>query len=248
MALGYTARGTSASNASSSTTYAITPGSNFAAGSLAVICLSADNSSSGGSTNNISSVTDTHGNVWRARQTPIFDNGAASAGIQGGIFTTDMSAGVLTTGSTITVTFGVTLTAKSYALWEVTPTAGWIPLFLAGGNQAGVAVTAGATYTITTGSIEVADVVICCVAMESGTTQTYTADTDTTNGSWSSVQYSEVGSTTSGNCIGSQAKTQTTTGSTQSYDAVLAAAADSVGCWASFTERQVKRLSAIGVG
>jgi hypothetical protein len=248
MALACTNRGTAASNASASTTYAFSPASNFAAGSLAVICISADNSSTGGSTNNISSVTDSHGNVWRARQLPIWDNGAASAGIQGGMFTTDMSAGVLTTGSTITITFGANTTAKSYTLHEMVPTAGWVPLYLEGGVIAGSATTAGGSYTITTGTVRVADIVLCTHAMESGTTQTYTADSDTTNGTWATNQYSEVGSTTGGNCIASQHKIQTTTASTQTYNGGTSAVSDSVGCWATFTERQVKRLSLAGVG
>lgn len=235
MTLSCTDRGTGASNASSSTTYAFSPASNFAAGSIAVVCISADNSSTGGSTNNVSSVTDSLGNTWYVAQKPIFDNGVASAGIQGAIAWTPQSKGPLQTSTTITVTFGNALTAKSYTLHEVSASAG-LPTYKTGGVGTGSAVAAAGTYSMTTGSIAVGNLLICTLAMESGTTQTYTADSDTTNGTWSAVQYSEVGSTTSGNCIGSQYKLQTTTGSTQSYNATLAAAADSIGAWAEFTE------------
>jgi hypothetical protein len=236
MTISCTNRGTAASNASSATTYAFSPASNYAAGSLAVLCVSADNSVSGGATNNVTSVTDSLGNTWLLAQKPIFDNGAASAGIQGLIAYTTMGKGNLTTGTTITVTFGTAVPAKSYALFEVVPTSGLLATYKTGGVQAGAAVTAAGTYTVTTGSIAVGNLVICTVAMESGTGQTYTADSDATNGSWSTVQYSEVGTTTTGNCIGAQSKVQTTTGSTQSYDVTLAEAADSVGAWAEFTE------------
>jgi hypothetical protein len=220
----------------------------MAAGSLAVLCLAADNSVSGGATNNISSVTDSLNNVWYLRHKPIFDNGTTSAGEQGLIAVTNMSAGALQTGSTITVTFADATTAKAYALWEIVPSANGVPVYVTGGVQAGSAVGATGTYTITTGTIPVADIAITVHAMESGTTQTYTADTDVTNGTWSSVQYSEVGTTTSGCCIASQYKIQTTTASTQAMDGGVLLAADSVGAWAQFSEVQVKRLALAGVG
>lgn len=234
MAISCTNRGTAASNASSSTTYAFSPASNFASGSLAVICVSADNSSTGGATNNVSSVTDSIGNTWKLVQRPIFDNGAASAGIQGAIAYTDMSAGTITTGTTITVTFGAATTAKSYTLHEVVPTAGKVIGYVQGGVATGKSGTTAPTMT--TGTITNGNLLIATFAMESGTTQTFTDDADTTNGTWSASQYSEVGSTTSGNCIGTQYKIQTTTNSTQTYNPTLGATADTVGAWAEFTE------------
>src|SRR6188508_1458491 len=211
MTLTVTTRGGTANNAANATTVTFSPASNFAAG-LAVLHISADNSSSGGSTNNISSVTDTLGNVWVARLLGIHDVAAASAGIQSATFTTDQSAGLLTTGTTITITFLDATQAKSWALWEVVASvANAQPVYLTGANATGQ--TGTTAPTVTTGTIEVGDACLAMVAMEAGTTQTYTADADATNGTWNAGVYFEVGSTTSGNCIGSQYKVQTTTAS-----------------------------------
>lgn len=62
MALTGTDRGTGTHKTSASS-FTLNPGSNFTAGALAVLCIAADNSSTGGSTNNISSVTDSLGNL-----------------------------------------------------------------------------------------------------------------------------------------------------------------------------------------
>ena len=246
MARSVTNRGTAASNASSSTTYAFSPSGNYAAGSLAVLCVSADNSGAGGAANNISSVTDSLGNPWTLVQLPIFDNGSVNAGIQGCIAVTNMRVGLLTTGTTITVTFADATTAKSYTLHEIVPTAGSVAAYLQGGVAAGQSGTTAPTMT--TGSITVGNVLVALCAMEAGTTETFTDDADATNGSWAASQYSEVGSTTGGNCIGVQTKIQTTTASTQTFNPTLGAAADTVGAWAEFAENPARRLAIAGVG
>lgn len=246
MALVGTDRGSGASNAASATTFGFSPGSNYTAGTLAVVCIAADNSVSGGATNNTSSVTDSLGNVWRMVQLPIFDNGAASAGVQGVIAVTDMSAGTLTTGSTITVTWLDAVTAKSWVLHEVAPTAGFRPLQLTGGDAAGQSGTT--TPTLTSGTIAVGNLLIAAIFMECGTTQTSTQDGDATNGAWSAQQYNEVGSTTGGSAIVSQRKVQTTTASAQTFNPTMGASADTVGAWIEVTEVAVKRLASLGVG
>ena len=246
MALTGTDRG-SGNNGTGGATFALNPGSNLTAGALAVLCIAADNSVTGGASNNISSVTDSLGNVWHARQLPIFDNGAASAGVQGGIFTTDQGAGALTTGTTITVTFGTSTTAKSWTLMEVTAASGSQAMFLTGANATGAA--ASTAPTVTTGTIAVGDMVIAMVAMEAGTAQTYTNDADTTNGTWSASQYNEVGATTvAGSAIGSQRKLQTTTNSTQTFNPTLGTACDLICSWISVREVVLKKLSLCGVG
>jgi hypothetical protein len=245
MALTGTDRGTGTHNTSASS-FGLNPGSNFTAGALAVLCLAADNSSSGGSTNNINSVTDSLGNLWRARQRPIFDNGTASAGVQGAIYTTDQSAGTLQTGTTITVNFGAATVAKTWTLMEVTAAAGSQAIPLTGANATGQA--ASSAPTVTTGTIAVGDMVIATVAMEAGTTQTLTSDADTTNGSWSTAQYAEIGSTTSGSAIGSQRKVQTTTASTQTFNPTLGLTCDLICSWISVREIAPKRLALAGVG
>ena len=245
MALTRTARGSGTHNTSASS-FTLNAASNLTAGALAVLCVAADNSSSGGSTNNITSVTDTLGNDWRARQRPIFDNGAASAGVQGAIYTTDQSAGAIQTGTTITVNFGAATVAKTWALSEVTAAAGSQAMVLTGANATGQA--ASSAPTVTTGTIAVGHMVIAMVAMEAGTTQTYTDDADTTNGTWSASQYAEIGSTTSGSAIGVQAKTQTTTASTQTFNPTLGLTCDLICSWISVKEVTPKKLALSGVG
>lgn len=245
MALTGTDRGTGKHQTSASS-FTLNPGSNFTAGALAVLCIAADNSSTGGSTNNISSVTDSLGNLWRARQLPIFDNGSASAGVQGGIFTTDQSAGTLQTGTTVTVSFGAATVAKTWTLMEVTAAAGSQALVLTGANATGQAGVSAPT--VTTGTIEVGDMVIAMVAMEAGTTQTLTSDADTTNGTWSAAQYNEIGSSSSGSAIGSQRKVQTTTASTQTFNPTLGLPCDLICSWISVREIAPKKLALAGVG
>lgn len=245
MALTGTDRGTGTHKTSASS-FTLNPGSNFTAGALAVLCIAADNSSTGGSTNNISSVTDSLGNLWIARQLPIFDNGSASAGVQGGIFTTDQSAGTLQTGTTVTVSFGAATVAKTWTLMEVTAAARSQALVLTGANATG---QPGSSWpTVTTGTIEVGDMVIAMVAMEAGTTQTLTSDADTTNGTWSAAQYNEIGSSTSGSAIGSQRKVQTTTASTQTFNPTLGLPCDLICSWISVREIAPKKLALAGVG
>lgn len=245
MALTGTDRGTGKHQTSASS-FTLNPGSNFTAGALAVLCIAADNSSTGGSTNNISSVTDSLGNLWRARQLPIFDNGSASAGVQGGIFTTDQSAGTLQTGTTVTVSFGAATVAKTWTLMEVTAAARSQALVLTGANATGQPGSSGPT--VTTGTIEVGDMVIAMVAMEAGTTQTLTSDADTTNGTWSAAQYNEIGSSSSGSAIGSQRKVQTTTASTQTFNPTLGLPCDLICSWISVREIAPKKLALAGVG
>jgi hypothetical protein len=87
-------RGTGTHN-TAATSFTLTPGSNCTALAKIVLCVAADNSSSGGATNDFTTVTDTLGNTWIKRQSPVFDNGAASAGVQGAIYETDQTAGTL---------------------------------------------------------------------------------------------------------------------------------------------------------
>lgn len=248
MALTATNRG-SGTNNSANTSWTVTPGSNFTAGALGVLCVAADNGASGGSTNDLgATLTDSLGNIWYKRQAPLFDNGAASAGVQGAIYTSNLSAGAPTTSTTITVTTGASATAKTWTLTEWTAAAGSQAVYLTGGTATGATTTAGGAYNVTTGTIEVGDGVTCTVAMEAGTTQTLTGDSDTTNGSWSTQQYNEIGSTTSGSAIGSQSKVQTTTASTQGYNPVTTLACDAVGAWISVREVPIKKLATAGVG
>lgn len=235
MALAITNRGLGTNN-TAGLSFTLSPTSNFAAGSTAVLCIAADNNSAGGATNNIDSVTDSLGNTWTKRQGPVFDNGAAAAGVQGAIFDTEMDGGTITTGTVITVNIGTSTTAKTWTLTQIAPAAGNVARFRAGANKSagatGTAMTLGASP-----SVNVGEVLVAAIFMESGTTQTAsTPDADATNGTWSANQYAEIGSTTSGSCIISQCKLQTTAASTQTYDVTVGISADYHGSYAIYQE------------
>lgn len=244
MALGLTNRGSGTHN-TGATSFGLSPASNPAAGSLVVLCVSADNSSSGGATNDLGTVTDSLGNTWTRHRNPIFDNGAASAGVQTAIYSTPQNAGAITTGTTITVATPSSPVAKSWTLTEVTHAANAEAVVIGGADQAG-ATTASPSFA--SSSIPVGQAVLFMVGMESGTTQTATADADTTNGSWSTQQYAEIGSTTSGSCIASQGKVQTTTASTQTYNPTLGISSDLLVSYVIIREQHTASVSHTATG
>jgi len=234
MAITGTDRGTGTNNASG-TSFTLSPASNFNAGvgSWAVFVIAADNGATNGASNNINTVTDTLNNTWTKRQSPLFDNGAANAGVQGAFFTTPMNGGTLTTGTTITVTFGNNVAvAKAWALMEITPSAGATLEYVTGGVNTG---SATANPTVTTTSITEGNIVIAGLFNEQGTTQVVTEDADTTNGTWSTQQTIDVGTTTSGMCVASQRKVVTATG-TQTYNPTLLTSSDVILSWIELRE------------
>jgi hypothetical protein len=235
MALSISNRGSGNHN-TSATSFTLSPASNLAAGSTAVLCVAADNSSSGGTTNDFTTVTDSIGNTWTKRQSPVFDNGAASAGVQGAIFTTNQNIGPLLTGTVITVSFGSSPVAKTWTLTEVVPGAGLTAEFRTGGNKSagatGTACTMGASVSVTVG-----EVIVGAFFIEGGTSNSVsTPDADGTNGTWTTNQYNEIGTTTAGSCCVSQAKLQTTTNSTQTLDITMAVSSDYHGSYVILTE------------
>ncbi len=240
MSLSGTNRGTGTHN-TGATSFTLSPGSNFDAGSMAVLCVAADNSSSGGATNDFTTITDSLGNKWVLRQLPIFDNGAASAGVQGCIATCMQEAGLLTTGTVITVNFGSSPVAKTWTLTQIAAGTGMVPVYKTGGAQgAGQSGTTAPTYT--TGTITNANIIVAAIFMESGTTQAInTDDSDGSNGAWGNTsvsQYTEVGSTTTGSCIASNFKTVTAT-ATQTYNLTMAASADTIAAYVEVQEELI---------
>lgn len=234
MAITVTNRGTFTHN-TSATSFTCSPASNCTAGRIA-ICISADNNSSGGATNNITNVTDSLGNTWTVAPSTavVFDNGAAAAGVQGSIWTTAQNAGLLQTSTTITVTLGTATTAKSGTLTQISSSLGTVSVRTSGAKSAGATGTAATLGA--SASVNVGEAILAAFFIEAGTTQTCTGDGDTTNGSWTALQYAEIGSTTSGNCCASQAKIQTTAASTQTYDVTLGISSDYRGAWVIFKE------------
>lgn len=219
----------SGNNNTSSGTLTVTPTSNFTANSFGVLCIAVDNSGAAGS-NTISPATasDSVGNTWTRRQNNLFDNGAASAGVEIAIYTANISS--LTTGASITVTWSSTSpTAKAWTLIEFTPSAGKIINYVTG--AIGTGSTTG-TPTITSGSITSGDAIIGMGGAESS--DTWAGDADTTNGSWSTHQHNVAGSGATGMSITSQTKIVTGT-ATQTYNPTLTSA-DVILGWIQLTE------------
>jgi hypothetical protein len=218
MALTVTSRGGGATTTGTTTASITGRSATLAAGSLGVLCIALDNAGSGGATAAApTTATDSKGNVWTRQADGIYDPGAASAGIEGAIYTAPIVTAFLTT-DTLTLTWiaGVTVAAKAWTWYEVIPSAGNYAEFSSGTFGAGAGAANG---QITTVSIPVGDAVIAGYFSEN--VAAVTGDSDSTNGSWTAQQTQTVGSTTSGVRIATQQKVQTTTPSTQSYDVTV---------------------------
>lgn len=216
MSLTATNRGTGNHN-TGATSVACSPTSNFTAGKMAVLFIAYDNAGSGGA-DPFSSIIDSVGNTWTSRQAILFDPGAASAGIAGRIFTCPQDIGQITTGTTVTVSFGaVSVVAKAWTFIEVNASVG-IATFRTGGTGTG---GNQASPNVVTASVTSGECAICGVVSE--TNNALTGDSDTTNGSWSTAQTTSAGSGATGVSIITQQKVVTGTG-TQSYTATHTAA------------------------
>ena len=231
-------RGTGTHN-TSALTFTATPASNLASGSWAVLVIACDNADTSGTAHSTYTVTDTNGNTWTRRVAALYDPGAAAAGVEGAVFTTDMSGGELTTGSTITVTYDANTTAKAWTLTEVIPTSLYRITFVDEGDGTG---SATAAPTVTSGSITNGNVVFGCLFNEQGTAQTVTADADATNGSWSTQQTAEVGTTAAGMTVASQYKIVTAT-ATQTYNPTLGVSSDCLCSWMQLSEELIPAIT-----
>lgn len=231
MTLTGTDRGTGTHN-TSALTFTLSPASNFTAGAMAVLCVAVDNADSSGAAHSTFTVTDTLSNTWTRRASPLYDPGAAAAGVEGAFFETMQNGGTLQTGTVITVTFDAATVAKAWTLMEVTGSVG-TPTFVTSGVGTGSATT---TPTVTTGSITSGDMVIGGLFNEQGTGQTVTGDSDATNGSWSAQQTAEVGTTAAGMTVSSQRKVVTAT-ATQTFNPTLGVSSDVILAWISITEQ-----------
>lgn len=221
MALTVTSRGTGTHNTGATT---LVPGgrtATLAAGSMGVLAIALDNAGAGGATAAApASWTDAKANVWTLRTdaSGVFDNGAASAGIEMAWYTAPITVALLTTDlGTITWAGGVSPVAKAWTWYEVIPGAGASVTYSTGGKIAGAA---AANATVVTASVAVGNAVIAGYFAEG--VAAVTGDSDTTNGTWTAQQTATIGATTSGVRIATQQKVQTTTASTQSYDVTVA--------------------------
>lgn len=217
MALTVTSRGTGTHNTGATTLVPDGRTATLAAGSLGVLCIAVDNEGTGGSTLIApASWTDAKGNTWANRINALYDNGAASAGIEMVFYTAPITVALLTTDAG-TITWGGSKSpvAKAWTWYEVIPSAG-TAVYSTGGSIAGAT---AANAQVVTSTVPVGDAVIAGYFSEN--VAAVTGDSDSTNGSWTAQQTTTVGTTTSGVRIATQQKVQTTTASTQSYDVTV---------------------------
>ena len=205
-------------NTTAATTIGIVPPISFSSNTLAVLALAYDNSGTQGA-DPFSSINDNAGNTWTSRLNGLNDPGAASAGSTLRIFTSFVAS--LTTSNTITVTFTTNTTAKSWTLTQFSSnTANFIADYLSSGTPATGTST---TPTIAALSMTSGDAIFGAMANEGNAT--ITADSDTTNGSWSTQQTVNNGTGTSGMQVASQYKIVNATGN-QTYNLTLSASGD----------------------
>jgi hypothetical protein len=207
------------------------------------LLVSADNAYTNGEAFPTFAVTDSLGNTWTERDAALYDPGAASDGVAGKIFTTPMSGGTIVTGTVITVSFGSTIVlVKIWALYEIVPGAGGVAVYSQSGHGSGSRTD---VPTITTATLATDELVIGVLHDEYGT-DTFTNDTDTVRGTWSTAVRAASGGTTTGLAQNSQWKTVTASG-TQTYNLTIAGgASDCVMAWISFTEYLIQALTAVG--
>lgn len=229
------ADGGKGNNNSSNQSWTGQPSKNFAQNSFAVLVVAANNSSSGGSTNDMGLVTDSIGNFWTGKYvSAVLDVTAANTGLQLSVYLCPMKQGALQTGTVITMRNTTACVAKAWVLVEVIPTSSSYYIVPVDKNTANL--TGGTAPTITSSSVTSGNIIIGFCGNEYGTEQTInTPDADTSNGSWSTVQYDEVGSAAAGmNCC-SQYKVVTGTG-TQTYNLTYNSSTDSIIGWVVLTE------------
>jgi hypothetical protein len=227
-----TDRGTGGNNSSEATTV-IVPVSNLASGSTGILIYSGDNAA-GSVTNLPSSITDSVGNTWTKRAERITSS-AANGGFDLAIYCSYLTTGV-TTSNNITVTYTVAnATAKCWTLIEGIPgTAGNRVMYKdTGGFSSISSSTSTGTPTLTSG----ADFGVNTLLVGFGSAQsadTWAADADTLNGTWSTMQHNGFGSGTSGMSVISQEKIVSIDGG-QTYNPTLTTAICAVGL-ATFLE------------
>jgi hypothetical protein len=230
VALTITNRAGTSENASD-LSHATSPNADVGLGPSTLFLVLVEYDNSGGSgADPFSSLTDTDGHTWSEVYRTLNDPGAANAGCVGAVFYTYPTSVISTTDS-ITLTLGTNTTIKCFRLIEVTAAAGFQPV-IAASNSATYSTT---TPTITTDTVEVDEAVIGVSHLEHATTPT--GDADTTNGSWTAQAGTAAGSGATGGSLVWQAKIQTTTASTQTYNPTHGTSHDGVIGWLRIRER-----------
>lgn len=230
MSLTPTDRGSGGNTTAATSFTGVSPSGTIAAGSMGVLIITADNAGAGGATAVCpATITDSKGNVWTRRRNPIFDPGAAAAGVEIAVYTSLLTTALLATdNANFNWAAGVSVTAKNFAFKEVSASAG-VPTYVTGADGTGA--TTG-TPTITTTSIANGDLVIGFGGSESA--DTWAGDADTTNGSWSTKVSRAAGTGATGMTLFTQHKV-VTAAATQTFNPTLTSA-DVILAWIQIHE------------
>lgn len=195
-------------------------------GEWLVVMLACDNAATSG-TSPIDSISDTGGNTWTQRVNRNRTNGNT---INDGVSIRSWTSAITTQiiSGTITITFTTNTTAKIALLKKITPASGFVVAY---GTTGGADGNSG-TPSATTSSITNGHTVIAFVGDEHR--GAVTADSDTTNGTWSTQQTAVADTTSNATSIriASQHKTVTAT-ATQTYNVSINSTDWSVG-WMTF--------------
>jgi len=236
-ALTITARGTL--NTGSGTTRTVVPSGNLPAGSMGVLAIALDNAGTAGSAVICAaSMVDSAGNTWTLRQDVLFDNGAASAGVEVAFYTGNLVNG-LTTAQNVVVTFSASVTSSATAIWQVSASVGSVA-YVTGAAGVGDSLTPA---TVTTSSITNGNVVFGVTGLEAA--DSFTGDADTTNGTWTAHQHAAEGTGATGMSVTSQGKVVTAT-ATQTYDTTFTSA-DNMLAWIQLQEVTTSVKTVLGL-
>jgi len=170
-----------------------------ALGDVIVILGAADNSGTSGAATTVSAADNHAGttNVYTLR-TPqgIADPGAASAGAQACILHCPVTT-ALSAGDVIQVTLGNSTTSKAFVAEQFTGLRTDSGLFLPGSYATDDNET-GQVVSLSTTPARAGQLVIGCVAIEGLAADSFTNDSDTTNGSWVALtaRYGDTGTAT----------------------------------------------------
>jgi hypothetical protein len=202
------------------------------AGSTAVLLWAGANANQP-STNLPTTLTDSASNTWTQQQDNLYSvvNGNEIA-----IYTSTLTSNI-PRGGTVTITYtGVNAASKGQIVFEFANATGYSS---SGGSGSG---SATSTPTITTGSITTPNIVVAMLDIKND--QTFTADSDTTNGSWSSPvqQTTNVSSNHSGIA---QYKAVTASGA-QTFNPGATNSANSLLSWVELTVPSVTQPTTNG--
>jgi hypothetical protein len=177
-----------------------------AIGDWLVIAIAADNAGTDG-VSSVASVTDSAGNSYTLRSDTTYDPGAAADGATLAVFTCILTAALA--AGTVTVNFSPNTTACAAIAYRVQPGSGDTIAFRAvGAGSTGN----GTAASLTASSVESGDTLFSFAAHETRTA--VTADSDTTNGTWSAAyaDLADTGAFATSMAVSGQFKTVTATG------------------------------------